>query len=85
MKREQSRLTLQIKEIRVERLQDINDEDCINEGFDYDWLEEKGNILIAGSITNNFAKYWNTIHKKPEEKFEANPWVWVIQFEVEND
>ena len=77
-----SRLTLQIKEIRVEKLQDINEEDCINEGFDYDWLEGKGNILIAGSITNNFVKNWNATHKKPEEKFEANPFVWSIQFEV---
>jgi hypothetical protein len=82
MKQEHSRLTLQIKEIRVEKLQDINEEDCINEGFDYDWLEGKGNILIAGSITNNFAKNWNATHKKPEEKFGASPWVWSIQFEV---
>ncbi len=85
MKEYDSRLTLQIKEIRVEKLQDINEEDCINEGFDYDWLEGKGNILIAGSITNNFAKNWNAIHKKPEEKFEANPFVWSIQFEVVNE
>ena len=84
MKQEHSRLTLQIKEIRVEKLQDINEEDCINEGFDYDWLKGRGNILIAGSITNNFAKNWNSTHKKPEEKFEANPFVWSIQFEVEN-
>lgn len=82
MKQEHSRLTLLIKEIRVERLQDISEEDCINEGFDYDWLGGKGNILIAGSITNNFAKNWNATHKKPEEKFGANPWVWSIQFEV---
>jgi hypothetical protein len=82
MKQEHSRLTLQIKEIRVERLKDINEEDCINEGFDYDWLEGKGNILIAGSITNNFEKYWDSTHKKPEEKFGANPFVWSIRFEV---
>jgi hypothetical protein len=75
-------ITLQIKKIRVDKLQDINEEDCINEGFDYDWLEGKGNILIAGSITNNFAENWNATHKKPEEKFETNPWVWSIQFEV---
>jgi predicted DNA-binding protein (UPF0251 family) len=85
MKQEQSRLTLLIKEIRAERLADINEEDCINEGFDYDWLGGKGNILIAGSITNNFAKNWNATHKKPEEKFEANPFVWSIQFEVVNE
>jgi hypothetical protein len=85
MKQEHSRLTLQIKEIRVEKLQDINEEDCINEGFDYDWLEGKGNILIAGSITNNFAKNWNSTHKKEEHKWESNPFVWSIQFEVVNE
>jgi hypothetical protein len=85
MKQEHSRTTLLIKEIRVERLQDINEEDCINEGFDYDWLEGKGNILIAGSITNNFAKNWNSTHKKEEHKWESNPFVWSIQFEVVNE
>jgi hypothetical protein len=32
-----------------------------------------------------FEKYWNSTHKKPEAKFEANPWVWSIQFEVVNE
>jgi len=29
-----------------------------------------------------FEKYWNSTHKKPEEKFGANPFVWSIRFEV---
>jgi len=34
-------------------------------------------------MTNNkFEQVWNATHKKPEEKFEANPWVWAIDFEV---
>jgi len=36
----------------------------------------------AESAKDSFATLWNTTHKKPEEKFEASPWVWVIDFEV---
>jgi hypothetical protein len=74
MKQEHSRLTLLIKEIRVERLADISGEDAINEGFNY------GTNLELSQL--RFFENWNATHKKPEEKFKANPWVWVINFEV---
>jgi len=32
-----------------------------------------------------FADNWNATHKKPEEKFEASPWVWCISFSVINN
>ena len=32
-----------------------------------------------------FKHSWNATHKKPEEKFEANPWVWCVNFEVINN
>jgi hypothetical protein len=108
MKQEHSRLTLQIKEITVERLQDINEEDAIAEGAtsrpncygyqnrDNGWcmnwskvgvLSRYSGILKESDICMGSAKYafannWNATHKKPEAKFEANPWVWSIQFEV---
>jgi len=71
MKQEQSRLTLQIKEIRVERLKDISE---------FEAFEKEG--MPSGTPIYWFAEEWNKKHKKPEEKFEANPWVWSIQFEV---
>jgi len=68
--------TPQIKEIRVERLQSIGIEDAIAEGFKQDEnLEYSYNM-------KPFADNWNAMHKKPEEKFEANPWVWSISFGV---
>ena len=78
MKQEQSRLTLLIKEITVERLADINEEDAIAEAPQYSIIQPFGNKCPI----DFFKTLWNSTHKKPEEKFEANPWVWAIQFEV---
>jgi hypothetical protein len=92
-----SRLTLQIKEIRIERLADISEEDAIAEGMfftDYgkncygqqeagwSWKKNKSSSECLGSAYWAFANKWNATHKKPEEKFEASPWVWAIRFEV---
>jgi len=34
------------------------------------------------NINNYFRNLWNATHKKPEEKFKANPWVFVYQFKL---
>jgi len=97
MKQEHSRLTLLIKEIKVEKLSEISKDDAIAEGMfftDYgkncynqqeagwSWKKNKWPSECLGSAYWAFANKWNTMHKKPEEKFEANPFVWSIQFEV---
>ena len=66
MKQEHSRLFLRITGIKIERLQNISRADCSSEGEDQ-W---------------SFICNWNATHKKPEEKFEASPWVFVYTFEV---
>jgi hypothetical protein len=91
-----SRLTLQIKEIRVERLAEISEEDAIAEGVEevtipifenikpkiksWKWYE-KDNFGTYSAI-KSFGKLWNATHKKPEEKFGANPFVFVYQFQL---
>jgi hypothetical protein len=94
MKQEHSRLTLLIKEIRVEKLGDISEEDAIKEGKYLDRCACLPRKKDKSPIDACFSQYfcyihgeefkhaWNATHKKPEEKFEANPWVWVISFEV---
>lgn len=90
MKQEHSRLTLLIKEIRVERLASISVVDARDEGCPLEEAlykkEDFDNVKLHHSEINpflkNFIKNWNATHKKPEEKFEANPFVWVCTMEV---
>jgi hypothetical protein len=69
----------------VERLQDISEEDAIAEGiplskeFKDRYYTPEGNYAVPKIA---FMRWWNFTHKKPEAKFEANPFVWSIQFEV---
>lgn len=82
MKQEQSRLTLLIKEIKVEKLADITPFDCVCEGI---WDGRNVALGMSGKAVEAFKDNWNATHKKPEEKFKSNPWVWSILFEVENE
>ncbi len=78
MKQEHSRLTLLIKNIGVERLQKLTFGDALREGAS-DTFEGSydGEMLLE-----KFKSNWNATHKKPEEKFEANPWVFVYSFGI---
>jgi hypothetical protein len=84
MKQEHARLTLQITKIRVERLQDISEEDAEREGFkptyNQDW--PCGELFKDERAKEKFIGNWNATHKKPEEKFEVNPWVFVYEFKI---
>lgn len=90
IKQEHSRLTLQIKSIGVERLADISEEDCWKEGLEEfaDYQDQVKVCQMAKQLGEciedprpHFATWWNATHKKPEEKFEANPWVWKVEME----
>lgn len=84
-----SRLTLEITDIQVERLQDISEEDANAEGTNHiSCRPEKASILPAtydtkGFATNNkhaFESLWKSINGK--DSWNVNPWVWVIDFKV---
>lgn len=76
MKQEHSRLTLEITDIRVERLAEISRGDCMAEGCPFP------NIAKETNPKEWFKDYWNATHKKLEEKFEASPWVWCVNFNL---
>lgn len=123
MKQEHSRLILRIKSVKVERLQDISEEDCYKSGVEclggsqiadtgdyfeseyyFGELEERIRECgcdatiehcdkcvydfrspYANTYDNPFEpfiEFWNSTHKKSEEKFEANPFVFCFSYEV---
>lgn len=85
MPKEAARIWLKVTDVRVERLQDITDDGAKAEGANWKngrnvgW-EEK----MKRTATERFAEIWDsTIKKSDIDRYgwEANPWVWVIEFE----
>ena len=85
MPKEAARIWLRVTDVRVERLQDIDDEGAKVEGANWrngkhvGW-EEK----MRRSAVERFAEVWNSTIEKPNLDrygWDANPWVWVIEFE----
>lgn len=87
MPRAASRLTLKITDVRIERVQDITEEQCRKEGvehidgqFDIHQLSEMAKTF-DGTFENAkalFACLWDSIY----QNWKENPYVWVIEFEV---
>lgn len=69
------RLFLQIKNIRVERLHDISEQDAKAEGVETLNFYEGYEVSSRGK----FEGLWNLINGI--DGWELNPWVWVIEFE----
>lgn len=80
MKREHSRITLEITDVRVERLQDISEEGAIAEGTQEPSLCALGGELAQAAWTERqvYSRLWNKINGKGA--WDLNQWVWVISF-----
>lgn len=72
MPRWASRITLRVTSVRVERVQDISEEDARAEGC-------VGFYDRVPSHRETFTDLWISINGA--ESWEANPWVWVVGFE----
>jgi hypothetical protein len=95
MRKNYSRIWLQIEEIRAERLQDISEEDAINEGIEriggnaykmysdcfsqYPKPKDDG-VRVSFSSRYSFATLWAKINGP--ESWIQNPYVWVVKFKV---
>ena len=86
MPRWASRITLRITEIRVERVRDINEAGAIAEGIERSKIEQHLWRAYEGATGTcpraAFALLWNSINEARGFGWDANPWVWVICFEV---
>lgn len=95
MPKEAARIWLKVTDVRVERLQEITEEQACMEGTDpwdevcYEnngWHPTFSDPDSGGdpNMVDGFHKLWNSTIKKSDINrygWNANPWVWVIEFE----
>ena len=79
-----SRILLEITDVRVERLQDISEEQAKAEGVrlytDHaelgDWWHVEGIDTYSADPRKSFELLWSSVGGD----WQANPWVWVVEF-----
>jgi uncharacterized protein YhfF len=92
MPKEAARIWLEVTNVRVERLQEITEEDAIKEGIS--WLDDACYYNNGWHPTfydpdsggspifkDGFKEFWDSLNTKRGYGWEINPWVWVIEFE----
>lgn len=78
MPKEAARLFLRVTGVRCERLQDMTPEDCANDGgFEPYAVKTVGVAPLFGELWNRTVDKDSMFHYG----WNANPWVWVIEFE----
>ena len=85
MPRWASRIDLEITAVRVDRVQDITEEDAKAEGVESGIWEREAQLLAGAtdaddedivSFRDGFGFLWQSIYAN----WDANPWVWVYEF-----
>lgn len=92
--KELSRIWLKVSEVRIERLQDVTNQDSLAEGIDF--VERRGSAWYKDYLfthlegiqdcfnyllpKNSFRSLWMKIHGR--DSWRENPWVWVIEYQV---
>jgi hypothetical protein len=79
-------LRIRITALRVERLQDISEEDAIAEGCVgrdvYTSKDNHGEVAYVMTPRDVYRDLWDTINTRKGTRWDDNPRVWVIAFEV---
>lgn len=88
MPRWASRITLEVTDVRVERLQEISETDAYAEGVTipthYQFggtacmTREQVNLRNEARVT--FEDLWDSLNAKRGYGWDVNPWVWVVTF-----
>lgn len=69
MRRDESRITLCVTSVNVERVADIIGRDVLAEG------------VTSGAI-DDFRNHWDQLNAGRGFGWDENPWVWVVEFEL---
>jgi hypothetical protein len=90
MPRWASRITLEVTAVRVERIQEITEDDAIAEGIQKEpcsaghherfgmWTGKKHSCNDSARVV--FMDLWDSINAKRGFGWAVNPWVWVVEF-----
>ena len=79
MPRWASRIMLEITDVRVERVQDISEDNAKAEDVDcMTWINHPG---AEPSYRVFFWILWDSINAKRGLGWDVNPWVWVVEFQ----
>lgn len=73
MPRWASRITLEITDVRVQRVQEISSNDCRSEGV-------RSILRSEQSFIDGFSRLWDSINQKRGFGWDTNPWVWALTF-----
>lgn len=80
MPRWASRITLEVIDVRVERVQEICELECYAEGIQLSPNPyENFEVEIVREAYHNL---WDSINAKRGHSWESNPWEWAISFKV---
>ena len=76
MPRDAARIFLRVTDVRVERLQDISESDCVKEGIPCNPCHSHH------PLKTQFAVLWETLNAKRGYGWNENPFVWVCEFNL---
>ena len=75
MPRWASRMWLGVTDVRVQRLQEISEEDAEAEGY-------PGSPGCELAPSEWFTGLWNSLHEDPGTRWDDNPWIVAVSFDV---
>ncbi len=85
MPRSRSRITLELTDVRIERVQDISEQDAQAEGVCPEFEVDLSTFVSGCSIPKSTYKLgykhlWDSINLKRGYSWSSNPWVWCLSF-----
>lgn len=81
MHRHRSRLSLEITDVRVERLNEITANDCIAEGISSRGIDRDGPCIASALMyIEDYKNLWDSLNASRGYGWAKNPWVWVVAF-----
>ena len=78
MPKKYARLWLRITNVRVERVQEITEEDAKLEGIEAEWRQA---THPKKTYRAGMQFIWDSLNAKRGYPWESNPYVWVVEFE----